>query len=148
MKHDNQMPATRQPDALDRTQNILTLVKANEQVIRQGMDLVAQVTDVYAESQRLNAQIAMCEQWSRIEMAKTAAKFYATKELIERTFGERHQALSAHYRALDHALACGDRDLIVAAMHQISSIVTSSPLADFQTFVERFNDKSQPLLDF
>ncbi len=148
MKHDNQMPATRQPDALDRTQNILTLVKANEQVIRQGMDLVAQVTDVYAESQRLNAQIAMREQWSRVEMAKTAAKFYATKELIERTFGERHQALSAHYRALDHALACGDRDLIVAAMHQISSIVTSSPLADFQTFVERFNDKSQPLLDF
>lgn len=148
MNHDNQMPAYRRPDALEQTQNILTLVKANEQVVMQGLDLASQVTDVYAESQRLNAQVKMTEQWSQVEMAKTAAKFYATKELIERTFGERHEALSAHYRALDHALACGDRDLIVAAMHQISTIVTSSPLADFQTFVERFNDKTQPLLDF
>lgn len=129
-------------------QNMLTLVKANEQVIMQGLDVASQVTEVYAESQRLNAQVKMTEQWSRVEMAKTAAKFYATKELIERTFGERHEALSKYYNALDHALASGDRDLIVAAMHQISSIVTSSPLADFQTFVERFNDKSQPLLDF
>lgn len=129
-------------------QNMLTLVKANEQVIMQGLDVASQVTEVYAESQRLNAQVKMTEQWSRVEMAKTAAKFYATKELIERTFGERHEALSKYYNALDHALVSGDRDLIVAAMHQISSIVTSSPLADFQTFVERFNDKSQPLLDF
>lgn len=135
-------------DAAGRTENILTLVKANEQVIMQGIDLASQVTEVYAESQRLNAQVKMTEQWSQVEMAKTAAKFYATKELIERTFGERHQALSSHYKALDHAIECGDRELIVAAMHQISTIVTSSPLADFQTFVERFNDKSQPLLDF
>ncbi len=148
MNHDNQMTANRHADTLEQTQNILTLVKANEQVVMQGLDLASQVTDVYAESQRLNAQVKMTEQWSQVEMAKTAAKFYATKELIERTFGERHEALSAHYRALDHALACGDRDLIVAAMHQISTIVTSSPLADFQTFVARFNDKSQPLLDF
>ncbi len=148
MNHDNQMTANRRADTLEQTQNILTLVKANEQVVMQGLDLASQVTDVYAESQRLNAQVKMTEQWSQVEMAKTAAKFYATKELIERTFGERHEALSAHYRALDHALACGDRDLIVAAMHQISTIVTSSPLADFQTFVARFSDKSQPLLDF
>ena len=30
----------------------------------------------------------------------------------------------------------------------ISSIVTKSPLDDFEKFVELYNDTSQPLLDF
>ena len=135
-------------DVIDRTTDMLAMVQANREVITQGLDLAAQITDVYAESQRLNAKVEMVSQWSQVEMAKTAAKFYATREIMERVFDERHEALSAHYRTLDHALASGDRELIVAAMQQISSVVTSSPLEDIELFTKQFNDPSVNLLDF
>lgn len=142
------LPVTQSNDVLSRTESLLAQVQANEVIISQGLDVANRVADVYAESQRLNAQVEMAREWSKVQVAKTAAKFYATKEIIERTFGERHEALSAHYRALDHAIEVGDRNLIVAAMHQIGTIVTSSPLADIQAFTARFEDTSMPLLDF
>ncbi len=147
-------PAENQPrvpervSGAERTENILKLVQANSALIQQGLDVASQITEVYAESQRLDAQVAMTEKWSQVEMAKTAAKFYATRELIERTFGEREKALSAHYRALDHALESGDREVLLAAMQQISNIVTSSPLEEIQEFNRRYNDPTANLLDW
>ena len=48
----------------------------------------------------------------------------------------------------DKAVASNDRDLILASLQGISSIVTKSPLDDFEKFVELYNDPSQELLDF
>ena len=44
-------------DVIDRTTDMLAMVQANREVITQGLDLAAQITDVYAESQRLNAKV-------------------------------------------------------------------------------------------
>ena len=52
------------------------------------------------------------------------------------------------FRSLDKAVASNDRDLILASLQGISSIVTKSPLDDFEKFVELYNDPSQELLDF
>ena len=68
--------------------------------------------------------------------------------LLEKTFGERDKALSKHYDLLDNAINSNDREMILVALHGISSIVTKSPLDDFEKFVELYNDTSQPLLDF
>lgn len=141
-------PAPNGVSSLERTENILLLARENAENINKALDVASQITDVYAESQRLNAQVAIVQEMSKVEMAKVAAKYMATKDVIEKTFAERHGALSQHYKALDHALENGDRELILAAMHQISAIVTTSPLNDIQEFVKRFNDTSTPLLDF
>ena len=67
---------------------------------------------------------------------------------LEGTFGERDKALVKHYDLLDKAVDSNDRDLILASLQGISSIVTKSPLDDFEKFVELYNDPSQELLDF
>ena len=86
--------------------------------------------------------------WGQVEIAKTVAKFKTAQDFMEKTFGERDKALSKHYDLLDDAIKSNDRDMILAALHGISSIVTKSPLDDFEKFVELYNDTSQPLLDF
>ena len=88
------------------------------------------------------------EVWGQVEIAKTVAKFKTAQDFMEKTFGERDKALSKHYDLLDDAIKSNDRDMILAALHGISSIVTKSPLDDFEKFVELYNDTSQPLLDF
>lgn len=67
---------------------------------------------------------------------------------MEGTFGERDKALTKHYDLLDKAVASNDRDLILASLQGISSVVTKSPLDDFEKFVELYNDPTQELLDF
>lgn len=131
-----------------KIQDISSLVQANSAIINKTLDLASQITDVYAESQRLNAKVEMVKEWSKVEIAKTAAKYLTTKDIIEKTFSERSQVLGKHYRVLEEGLQSGDKDLILAAMHEISSIVTTSPLADIQNFIKRFEDKSVTLLDF
>lgn len=135
-------------DTLGRVEAISCLVSQNMEVVNKVVDLASQVTDVYAESQRLTAAVEIERERSKVELAKTAAKFMLTKQIIEEKFSERRQALSAHYTVLEKAIESNDKDLIINAMHQISSIVVTSPLADIQDFIRAFEDKSQPLLDF
>ena len=52
------------------------------------------------------------------------------------------------YDALDVAIESNNREAIILAMKGMSEIVTSSPLSDFEKFVEVYNDTSRPLLDF
>ena len=137
-----------QASTLDRCENMLGLVRENTEIFNRTIDLASQVTDVYAESQRLNAQVTIAQEMSKVQIANIAAKYMATRDVIEKTFAERNKALSHYYAVLDNAVKDGDRDLIINAMHQISSVVTTSPLADIKAFTEKLNDTSQPLLDW
>lgn len=127
---------------------ISNLVQQNTDVVKQVLDLASQVTDVYRESQQLAAKVDVMKEYSKIELAKTAAKFQTTKAIIEETFGERRQALSSYYKVLDDAIKNGNEDLIIKSMQMIGTVVVTSPLAQIQEFVKAFEDKSQPLLDF
>lgn len=128
--------------------DLSAFVSQHTMLLDKTLDLANQVTEVYAESQRLNAQVDMARICSQVELAKIASKFQVTKHTIEKVFGERQSALSKHYDTLDYGIKNGDREIIIAAMHEISSIVVSSPLSDIQDFIEAFNTEGAPLLDF
>lgn len=49
---------------------------------------------------------------------------------------------------MDKAMESGDRELILASLQGISSIVTKSPLDELEKFAELFNNPDVPLLDF
>lgn len=131
-----------------RLNDFSAFVSQHTMLIDKTLDVASQVAEVYAESQRLNAQVDIARMASQVELAKIASKFQVTKLTIESVFGERKSALSHHYDTLDYGIKNGDRELIMAAMHQISSIVVSSPLADIQSFIEAFDTEGAPLLDF
>ncbi|MDE6415666.1 MAG: hypothetical protein K2K68_01395 [Duncaniella sp.] len=136
------------PAQMSDIEGFSNMVAQNAEVFHHALDITTQIAEVYGESQRLSARVDMVREYSKVELAKTAAKFQLTKDLIEKTFSERKGALSSLYNVLDDAIEKGDRELIINAMHQISSVVVSSPLSDIQNFIKAFEDKDQPLLDF
>lgn len=131
-----------------RLNDISAFVSQHTVLLDKTLDLASQMTEVYAESQRLNTAVDLARIKSQEELAKMASKFQVTKLTIEKIFGERQSALSQHYKTLDYGIHNGDREIIIAAMQQISSIVVSSPLADIQNFIEAFDTEGAPLLDF
>lgn len=133
---------------MTKAESISNLVSQNVEVVNRVLDVTTQITDVYRESQQLAAKVEVVKEYGKIELAKTAAKFQTTKSLIEETFGERREALSAYYKVLDSAIENGNEDLILKAMQMIGSVVVTSPLSQIQEFVKAFENKGVPLLDF
>lgn len=116
--------------------------------IGSSLDSATNIANMYKECVLAEERTKQMQVWGQVEIAKTVAKFKTAQDFMEKTFGERDKALSKHYDLLDDAIKSNDRDMILAALHGISSIVTKSPLDDFEKFVELYNDTSQPLLDF
>lgn len=83
-----------------------------------------------------------------VQMANITAKYKSFELLQNKVFGEREKALDVHYRTLDKAIESNDRELIVAAIQGISTIVTKTPLEDLERLAQLYNDSSAPLLDF
>lgn len=116
--------------------------------IGRTLDAATNIGNMYKECVLAEEKTKQVQAWGQVEIAKTVAKFKTAQDFMEKTFGERDKALSKNYDLLDDAVKSNDREMILAALHGISSIVTKSPLDDFDKFVELFNDPTQPLLDF
>lgn len=114
-----------------------------------AMSIADRALEVWQESNRIEQNIAMIEAAKEVELQNIVAKFELCKEMLTQTFGQRQQGLNAHYQMLDKALGTNDREMIIASLKGISSIVASNPLEDFSKFIEAWNDKNKPLeLDF
>ena len=116
--------------------------------IGRTLDSATNIANMYRECILAEEKTKQVQAWGQVEIAKTVAKFKTAQDFMEKTFGERDRALSKFYDRLDDAVASGDREMILASLQGISSIVTKSPLDDFEKFVDLYNDTSQPLLDF
>lgn len=124
--------------------DLQSLVESSERTLNAASEIAGMYKECFLAEQRTK----QVQEWSKVELARTVAKFKTAQDFMEKTFGERDKALTRHYDLLDKAVASGDRDMILASLQGISSIVTKSPLDDFDKFVELYNDASQPLLDF
>lgn len=109
---------------------------------------IEHITQVYQQSMQLKRDVAAINAWTDVELAKIAAKYKSCETFLNKTFGEREKTLNKLYDQLDKAIESNDRELIIMAMKGMSDIVTSSPLSDFEKFVDLYNNASKPLLDF
>lgn len=125
----------------ERTKCICNTISSAAQGIR---DIAGFVADCRMMSEK-SEQLRMV---TNVQLETLIAKYKLTESYMERSFGERSQALSAHYRALDIGVAKNDRDQIIQALQGISGIVAQSPLQDIDKFTALFNDTSKTLLDF
>lgn len=116
-----------------------------------GVDAIATFNtfmSLYQQSVELDAKVETFRIKSKVELARIASQYKLSHDFLVMTFGEREKALSKHYEVLDKGLETGDKDLIIGAMQSISSIVTKSPLQDFEKFAKAYDDESQKLLDW
>ncbi len=106
------------------------------------------IASLYFDCKKMKEQTKQMQEWSKVEITKTAAKFKSSQDFLDKTFGEREKSLGKIYDLLDKGIESDNKEYIIAALAGISSIVTKSPLDDFEKFVELYNDRSKPLLDF
>ena len=95
-------------------------------MVNAASGLANNIVDVYARCKEAEEKSERMRVWGQVKMAETVAKFKSCQMFLDRN----------------------DKDLIIAAIKGISTIVTKSPLEDLEAFAKVFNDESQPLLDF
>ena len=117
-------------------------------LVNQGIEnsgkLMQSVENIYSMHQRTK----QLEMMTQMQLANTVAKYQLCHEFLDNTFKERHGALQKHYDLLDRAVESNDREMILASLHGISSIVTTSPLSELQRLASVFDNTDVPLLDF
>ena len=135
----------------------------NKKLILQGANTVKELSsalsthkdlaDKAVEVWRMNAQcqndIKKLEVYSQIRIHEITAKYQLCRDVLSNIFAERQTALNAHYATLDQAMQSDDRELIIASLKGISSIVEKNPLESFKEFSRVFDNKDETLcLDF
>lgn len=129
----------RQMDAIDTGLNLAD----------KGMNMIGDITRVYEKSLEIKRDIALIQASTAIELKRIASQYELCQNVLQGVFGQRQEALMAHYEVLEKALEGDDRTLIIASLRGISEIVVSNPLESYSKFIEAWNDNSQPLeLDF
>lgn len=118
------------------------------QTLSMGADVAQNVASLYSSCLQMHERSKQIEAVTKLKLAQTIAKFKTCQAVITKTFAERDKGLQSLYDTLDKGVESGDRELILAAMSNISNIITTSPLADIQAICERFDDPDDTLLDF
>lgn len=111
--------------------------------------LASKVADAYVESKRINANIKALRITTSAVVRMHADQILHARECLTMVFAERSAALNKHYSVLDKALKSDDRELIIASLQGISSIVVANPLDKIGEYVRALNNPKAPLqLDF
>lgn len=144
-----QSPSAEAPVCVDKAMVLRT--DKNMAVAGMANDLAQKALSVYQTSLQVEQNIAAIRAASDVKLAEITSKFEFCKAALDHVFQDRHSALSAHYCVLSEAMKSNDRDMIINALHGISSIVVTSPLSDFKEIVSNWDGytRKKPLeLDF
>lgn len=129
-------------------QNALT-VQQFSKALSEHKDLANKLVDIWNMNSQCSNEIKKLEIQSKERIAEMTMRYQLCRDVLSRVFSERQTALNAHYATLDKALGTNDRELIIASLKGISSIVETNPLESFKDFTKVLDNKDETLyLDF
>ena len=133
--------------AIKETSNALEKHKdiANK-IVDFGSNMGNSLIDIYKMNAEYNADIKKLEIQSRERIAEMTMRYQLCRDALTALFAERQTGLNAHYATLDRALQTNDRELIIASLRGISSIIEKNPLESFHEFVKVLDNKDETLL--
>lgn len=124
-------------------------VEALSNFLTEHKDLASQYLDIYQKNNEYRAQIRTLEIQNQTKIAEITQRYQLCRDVLFLVFKERQTALNAHYATLDQAMRSGDRELIIASLKGISSIVEKNPLESFSQFTKTLDNPNEILsLDF
>lgn len=133
----------------EQKQSLLKTLRENPALLQQGAALMSQATAVWQQNQQMSYELAHRQLETQAQIYAMTQRYALMRDTLTAVFGERHQALSAHYQVLQRGLEQDDNELLLAAMRGISDIVTTNPLERFQEFKAQLSDPTAVLeLDF
>jgi len=90
------------------------------------------LTEAYTEGQATKLELAKLEAQKEIAMLEIKSKYELYHKVFDAIFDERRAAIGKSFDIIDRGLANGDKDLISIGMKSLSTIISSSPFANFQ----------------
>jgi hypothetical protein len=90
------------------------------------------LTEAYKEGQATKLELAKLEAQKEIAMLEIKNKYELYHKVFDAIFDERRAAIGKSFDIIDRGLATGDKELISMGMKSLSTIVSSSPFANFQ----------------
>ena len=128
--------------------NALT-VQQFSKALSEHKDLANKCVDIWEMNSQCRNEIKKLEIQSKERIAEMTMRYQLCRDVLSQVFSERQTALNAHYATLDKALGANDRELIIASLNGISSIVETNPLESFKEFTKVLDNKDETLyLDF
>jgi hypothetical protein len=129
-----------------------TALSAGKEValyLRNNPETFNKLTDIWGENSRRSDQIKALQINNEMQMRQIAMRYQMFRDTLTAVFSERSTALVAHYKALDRALETNDREVVIASLQGISTIVSQNPLESFEAFSRTLDDDNEVLkLDF
>lgn len=118
-------------------------------MLSEHKDLANKAFDVWEMNTKCKNEIMLLEQQSKERIVEMTQRYQLCRDVLAAVFSERQTALNAHYETLDKALQTDDKELIIASLRGISSIVEKNPLESFKEFSKVLDNKNETLfLDF
>ena len=118
-------------------------------LLNQGMTLIRSAQSAWAENARMTKELEKIKEINNYRIIEMTERYALMRDTLSAIFGERFQALSAHYKVLEKGLESDNMELILGAIRGISCIVSTNPLENFQSFREALSNPNKPLeLDF
>ena len=115
-------------------------INATLAVGNMAKDTILKVADVWKTSKLVERDIAAINAKSNTDLAEIAAKYNFCQSALVAVFSERDTALKKMYEQLDVALKSNDREMIIESLRNVSSIVATKPLEDFNSFLNAWNN--------
>lgn len=130
------------------TKGMLTLNQLSSQ-LSQHKELASKYMDIWQMNSQCKAEIRKLELQNSMMVKEMTERYQLCRDVLSNVFAERQTALNAHYATLDKALKSDDKELIIASLRGISSIVEKNPLESFKEFAKVLDNKDETLyLDF
>lgn len=127
---------------------MLTLNQLSSQ-LSQHKELASKYMDIWQMNSQCKAEIMKLELQNSLMVKEMTQRYQLCRDVLSNVFAERQTALNAHYATLDKALKSDDKELIIASLRGISSIVEKNPLESFKEFTKVLDNKDETLyLDF
>jgi hypothetical protein len=90
------------------------------------------LTEAYKEGQVTKLELAKLEAQKEVALLEIKNKYELYHKVFDSIFDERRAAINKSFDIIDRGLAAGDKELISMGMKSLSTIVSSSPFANFQ----------------
>ncbi len=130
-------------------ENGLMTINQLSSALSEHKALADKAFEVWQMNSQCRNQIKLLELQSKERIAEMTQRYQLCRDVLSAVFSERQTALNAHYATLDKALQSDDKELIIASLEGISSIVEKNPLESFKEFSKVLDNKDETLyLDF
>ena len=130
-------------------ENGLMTINQLSSTLSEHKALADKAFEVWQMNSQCRNQIKLLELQSKERIAEMTQRYQLCRDVLSAVFSERQTALNAHYATLDKALQSDDKELIIASLEGISSIVEKNPLESFKEFTKVLDNKDETLyLDF